>query len=241
MSDYIKRTLSSLDEAWQSPIAKVLDNCARPPNGERAAFPEELDMAAFLMTRGVSDCDALDTWGKSSFFADRYKNALQGRFAYAGVMWAIVIPEDKKREKPLNDAAALGKDEALKAQTICWLKDMVRDGIPLSFALANMRGNLEEIATGKDAVDFFSRVLPRELTAITAKPENYHWSMRKWIERAWIPLALWELMAGPWQSVHDLLLEAQKCCPPAHSLKLGEEPFRHTWMKLRSKTLKAGR
>jgi hypothetical protein len=236
---YLETALAHLDGSWHPSIKMVLEDCICPPNGERAAFPEEVDLAAFLMARGVSDCEALDSYRADSFFTDRFKKALQGKFAYAGVMWAMVVPTDKKREKPITDAAFLGKNEALKALTICWLKDMVRDGIPPALALANIRGNLEEISAGKDAIDFFSRVLPRELIAITAKPENYRWSMRKWIERAWIPLALWEVMAGPWQSVHDLLLEAQKCCPAAQGVTLEAEPFRHTWMKLRSMTKKA--
>lgn len=203
MSDYTDSILSTLDPCWAALVAKVLQDCRNPPNAvntpeEFYPFDDEIDTAAFLIKNALEDCVILDHLEGSKYFSERFHRALSSPVAWAGIMWKIRQPLDGRKSESVT----------IEDHIIARIREKVRDGFPIDYALSGVAPWIEKVAVSGGA-GFFARTLPRCIADIQKRPELYNRSLKDWLRRAWIPLGLWLDVADP-RSVHTEIERAAK-------------------------------
>ncbi len=207
----------------------VLQKCASPPPGapeEMKASAGELDAIAFKLARGVWDCEALDEVDGAAFFRDRFKQGLEHPLAYAAALWYVSrIPDGRK-----------GKVDGLstlQSVLVDDIREQVRDGSALRDVLIWSANSLQRVALTGD-VAFFSKTLPRALNEIEKDSDKFQRTTKQWINRAWIPLALWQSIHD-WQEAYDICIRAKNCLPNAKLLEEEDKymVFYRAWSKFK--------
>lgn len=233
MTDYVTATISGMGEQWQPLARKVISDCLNPPNGWESFIPRELERIAFMISKAIQDCEALDSWGGDDYFSTRFMKAIDDPRAFAGLAWEMDQEPDKKKTRPLAEALKEGVEEFQAARLLNSIREMVRDGIPPQETLSRHSMQLEEIARLKCGWRFFTLTLPKALRDIEERPERYTRPLIGWIRRAWVPLALWVDLANP-QAVHDVLDLARCTYPPTRNLPFEYEAhFLPAWSKVK--------
>jgi hypothetical protein len=221
MTDYIQDALSRLDTEWRKVLGTVMEECCT--HADRYRLPEnKLNAAAFAVTRAVADCQALDEAEGGRYFEERLRASLSLPVAHIELLYFIIRKPDGRKASPMSSR---------QGAVITYIKERLRDGVPLPYALREMSEVIGGFAADGDS-EFFFR-LARAMDEMVKKPESFSTrSLKQWVERAWLPLALWMEWDKP-QEAHSLLERAKACLPVTRDLKLPYPQFYGAWSKFK--------
>lgn len=128
------------------------------------------------------------------------RNFMASVFCYDGFINALVdfsrIPPDKKAYKPVWDASARGED--LGAAFVIYLvRNKLKDGFPVNWVLGHYADDIAEVLKKGEKAAWLVAQLDEAKRDYHTTPElhkenlGYMAPAQHWVEKAWLPLALW--------------------------------------------------